>query len=115
GALVRERLGAAVLDRLVDPLLGGVYAGRGDDLSLAATVPSLADACRTSSTLTGAVRAALAKRSGGGGPVFATIDGGMSRLVDAVLGAARVDDVRLGEPVRSLRFSGSHWEVGGLA
>jgi oxygen-dependent protoporphyrinogen oxidase len=113
GALVRARLGGPVLDRLVDPLLGGVYAGRGDDLSLAATVPTLADACRSESTLTGAVRAALARRSGGAGPVFATIDGGMSRLVDAVVAAADVE-LRLGTPVRSLARSGARWRVGSL-
>ncbi len=36
GALVRERLGDEVVDRLVEPLLGGVYAGRADELSLRA-------------------------------------------------------------------------------
>jgi oxygen-dependent protoporphyrinogen oxidase len=30
GELVRARMGNAVVDRLVDPLLGGVYAGRAD-------------------------------------------------------------------------------------
>ena len=44
GALLRERLGDEVVDRLVEPLLGGVYAGRADELSLAATMPALADA-----------------------------------------------------------------------
>ncbi len=44
GALVRERLGDEVADRLVEPLLGGVYAGRADRLSLRATMPALAGA-----------------------------------------------------------------------
>ncbi|MFS8498729.1 MAG: protoporphyrinogen oxidase [Micromonosporaceae bacterium] len=60
GALVRQRLGDAVVERLGDPLLGGVYAGRADDLSLRATMPGLAAACGREPTLTGAVRAALA-------------------------------------------------------
>jgi oxygen-dependent protoporphyrinogen oxidase len=111
GALVRSRFGEAVLDRLVDPLLGGVYAGRGDDLSLAATVPALASACRTESTLTGAVRAALAGRTSSGGPVFATVEGGMSRLVEAVAVASGAE-LRLGAPVRALRFGGARWQVG---
>jgi protoporphyrinogen/coproporphyrinogen III oxidase len=111
GALVRSRLGEPVLDRLVDPLLGGVYAGRGDDLSLATTMPALAAACRTESTLTGAARAALAGRAGGG-PVFATVEGGLTRLVDAVVAAAGVE-LRLGTAVRSLAWSGS-WRVGDL-
>ena len=36
-----ERLGDEVTDRLVEPLLGGVYAGRVDRLSLRATMPLL--------------------------------------------------------------------------
>jgi protoporphyrinogen/coproporphyrinogen III oxidase len=112
GSLVRTRLGAPVLDRLVDPLLGGVYAGRGDDLSLAATVPALAAACRTERTLTAAARVALAARTPGGGPVFATVEGGMTRLVDAVAAAAH-PELRLGAPVRSLRRNGSRWVLGG--
>jgi protoporphyrinogen/coproporphyrinogen III oxidase len=42
GEYVRRRLGAPVVDLLVDPLLGGVYAGRADLLSLRATIPALA-------------------------------------------------------------------------
>ncbi|OLE27207.1 MAG: protoporphyrinogen oxidase [Actinobacteria bacterium 13_1_20CM_3_71_11] len=110
GELVRARLGVPVLDRLVDPLLGGVYAGRGDDLSLAATVPALAAACRTESTLTGAVRSALARRVSGGGPVFATVEGGLGRLVDAVAAASGAR-VRLGAPVRALARDGYAWRV----
>ena len=47
-------------DRLVDPMLGGVYAGRADDLSLVATMPALARTARVEHTLAGAVRAAQA-------------------------------------------------------
>src|SRR4051794_4389488 len=89
GALVRERLGDQVADRLVDPMLGGVYAGRADDLSLATTMPGLARSCRRESTLVGAVRAALADRPAGGGPVFATVAGGMSAFVGAIVGRLR--------------------------
>jgi oxygen-dependent protoporphyrinogen oxidase len=110
GALVRSRLGDQVLDRLVDPLLGGVYAGRGDDLSLAATVPALAAACRTEPTLTGAARVALAHRTGAG-PVFATIEGGLSRLVGAVADASGAR-LRLGAPVRELRRTRTGWQLG---
>ena len=44
GGLLRERLGDEVVDRLVEPLLGGVYAGRVDALWLRATMPALAAA-----------------------------------------------------------------------
>lgn len=44
GPLVAQRLGPEVAQRLVDPLLGGVYAGRADDLGLRPTMPALATA-----------------------------------------------------------------------
>ncbi len=111
GALVRARIGDAVVDRLVDPLLGGVYAGRADDLSLAVTMPGLAAACRIENTLQDAVRAALRNRSTKPGPVFATIDGGLSRLADAIVAALPPDTVRLGQPVRSLVHEGAGWRL----
>jgi oxygen-dependent protoporphyrinogen oxidase len=114
GVLVRARLGDEVADRLVDPLLGGVYAGRADNLSLATTVPPLAAACRQEATLTGAVRAALAARPPGGGPVFSTVAGGLSRLVDALV--TRLTsygvEMRLGSPARSLGRNGTRWRIG---
>ncbi|MBW0114906.1 protoporphyrinogen oxidase, partial [Pseudonocardia abyssalis] len=41
GALLRDRFGDEAADRLADPLLGGVYAGRVDALGLRATIPAL--------------------------------------------------------------------------
>ena len=41
GWLVEERLGREVVDRLVEPLLGGVYAGHARELSARATVPQV--------------------------------------------------------------------------
>ncbi|MET7425863.1 protoporphyrinogen oxidase [Dactylosporangium sp. NPDC005555] len=110
GALVRPRRGDLVVDRFVEPLLGGVYAGRADRLSLRMALPALADAAEHSDTLTDAVRAALAaRRSTPGTPVFSAVRGGMSRLVDAV--AATLPDVRLGLPVRELRRHGTGWRL----
>jgi oxygen-dependent protoporphyrinogen oxidase len=111
GALVRRRLGDEVADRLVDPMLGGVYAGRADDLSLATTMPALAVTCRREHTLTGAVRAALAARPANSGPIFGTIVGGLGRLVDAVTKLLGPVDIRLGLPVRSVAAAGAGWTV----
>lgn len=111
GALVRQRLGDQVVDRLVDPMLGGVYAGRADTLSLAATMPGLAAACRTEPTLTGAVRAALsAARHRRAAPVFATVREGVSRLVAAMANASQAR-LRLGRPVRELSRAGTGWRL----
>ncbi len=43
---VAARFGQEVVDRLVNPLLGGVYAGRSEELSFEATLPALAEASR---------------------------------------------------------------------
>jgi oxygen-dependent protoporphyrinogen oxidase len=114
GVLVRDRLGSEVTERLVDPLLGGVYAGRADDLSLAATVPALARAARIEPTLRRAVRTAIAASrptgGGSGGPVFGTIDGGLSRLVAAVAEAAGAR-LLLGQPVRRLSRTSAGWQL----
>ncbi|HEY0000492.1 MAG TPA: protoporphyrinogen oxidase, partial [Actinoplanes sp.] len=93
GALVRARYGDEVVDRLVDPMLGGVYAGRADRLSLEVTLPQLATTARVEHTLQGAVRAAqAARRRVPGRPVFGALDGGMSGLVGAAasLSGARI-------------------------
>lgn len=111
GALVRHRLGDEVVDRLVDPMLGGVYAGRADHLSLAATMPGLARAAREQPTLLAAVRAAQAaapRRPTG--PVFTTVAGGLTRLVEATAAASGAE-LRRGTPVRELRPTPTGWQL----
>ncbi|MEU9823561.1 protoporphyrinogen oxidase [Micromonospora chersina] len=111
GALVRDRLGDEVVDRLVDPMLGGVYAGRADDLSLVTTMPALARAARVEHTLVGAVRAAQAAAPRApGAPVFGTLAGGLSTLVEA---AARESGatIRRDAAVRELHRTPAGWRL----
>ncbi|NES28269.1 protoporphyrinogen oxidase [Micromonospora terminaliae] len=111
GALVRDRLGDEVVDRLVDPMLGGVYAGRADDLSLVTTMPALARAARVEHTLVGAVRAAQAAAPRApGAPVFGTLAGGLSTLVEA---AARESGatIRRDAAVRELHRTPTGWRL----
>jgi protoporphyrinogen/coproporphyrinogen III oxidase len=61
---IGSRLGDEIVDRLVDPLLGGVYAGRSEDLSFSATLAPLAAATRTHAMLTEAVTSLLPPRPG---------------------------------------------------
>jgi len=56
---VGGRFGAELVDRLVEPLLGGVYAGSCDDLSFEATLPALAQAARGHSSLAEAAASLL--------------------------------------------------------
>ncbi|GAA2381876.1 protoporphyrinogen oxidase [Dactylosporangium salmoneum] len=110
GGLVRARRGDAVVDHYVEPLLGGVYAGRADHLSLRMALPALAAAAERTHTLTDALAEAVgASRRTPGAPVFGTIQGGMGRLVGAV--AATLPGVRSGVTVRALHRHGAGWRL----
>ncbi|MYS22625.1 protoporphyrinogen oxidase, partial [Streptomyces sp. SID4948] len=79
GTFVAARLGHEVVDRLVEPLLGGVYAGNAYRLSLRATVPQLFPAARDGRSLIEAARAIQrgAAARGATGPVFNGVRGGV--------------------------------------
>ncbi|PWU46082.1 protoporphyrinogen oxidase [Micromonospora sp. S4605] len=111
GALVRSRFGDEVVDRLVDPMLGGVYAGRADDLSLVTTMPALARAARVEHTLVGAVRAAQAAAPRApGAPVFGTLAGGLGTLVEAAARASGAT-LRRNAAVRELHPTPAGWRL----
>ena len=102
--LVADRLGQAVVDRLVDPLLGGVYAGRAERLSARATLPALWPAARDGRPLGDAVAAAAAAGATTGGPVFAGLRGGVGRLADVLVERLRAGgvEVRTGACVQAV-------------
>jgi oxygen-dependent protoporphyrinogen oxidase len=114
GAVLRERLGDEVVDRLVEPLLGGVYAGRADELSLAATMPALAAHLPATGSVLAAAAAArdAGARSRGDedGPVFATVTDGIGSL-PAALVAASGAVVRLRTPAHGLRRTANGFEL----
>ena len=60
GNLVEERLGKEVVDRLVEPLLGGVYAGHAREISARAAVPQLVALLDHDRSLTRAASEAMA-------------------------------------------------------
>jgi protoporphyrinogen/coproporphyrinogen III oxidase len=109
GAYVRARLGDRVVDRLVDPLLGGVYAGRADQLSMRMTTPQLVSALDERSLLQAARRLAPKPT---GQPVFATPVLGMGQLV-ARMAEVSGADVVLGSPVTDLDCDGDGWRADG--
>lgn len=110
GSYVAGRLGREVVDRLVEPLLGGVYAGRAETLSLDATLPQLAPAAHAGRSLLVAARAAHAAASARTGPVFNTLSGGLGSLPAAVAAASNAR-VRTSAMVRELRRKESGWRL----
>jgi oxygen-dependent protoporphyrinogen oxidase len=113
GDLLTARLGAEVSDRLVDPLLGGVYAGRAGNLGLRATMPALAARLDAGAGSVLAAAAALVPPPNSNGtraPVFGTMIGGLGTLADRLADASGAV-VRRGLPVRVLRRTPEGWRL----
>ena len=113
---IGARLGVEVVDRLVDPLLGGVYAGRSEDLSFEATLAPLAAAARTHATLTGAATSLLPPAPAAGAapakpaPVFVSLTSGIGALAESVAKASGAD-VRLNAVTRGLKRTETGWRL----
>lgn len=99
-SFVSRRLGTETYERMIEPLLSGIYAGDGAKLSLAATFPQL-----RASELThgGVIKGALAqkseaatRRSGQAPPTgFLSFDHGMSVLVDRAVTVVQGNGTRI--------------------
>jgi protoporphyrinogen/coproporphyrinogen III oxidase len=88
---VRRRFGREALDRLVQPLVGGIYTSDPEKLSLRATMPRFLDMEREYGSL---IRALRKQRTGSADSdptasgarygLFATLQGGISELIDTL-------------------------------
>ncbi len=108
GTLVAERLGTELLDRVVEPLLGGVYAGHARDLSARATTPQVVQMLARHGSLVDGAADHLA-RAEDERPVFAGLVGGVTGLVDALAGGPGRIEVRTGVTVRRIERSSPGW------
>jgi protoporphyrinogen/coproporphyrinogen III oxidase len=103
GELVRRRMGEAVLDQLVRPIVRGVHSADPDDLDLDKVAPGLRAAMIDTGSLARAVRS-LQESSGRAGSSVAGIRGGIFRIVEAL--AADLErfgvDVRLNSRVENV-------------
>lgn len=114
GAVLRVRLGDELVDRLVSPLLSGVYGARADDLGLRAVMPALAAQLdQGAGSLTAAAAHLLPPLPPGerpAPPVFGTLRGGLGLLIDRLAEAARATVVS-GVPVSSLSRTPDGWQL----
>lgn len=95
GSFFRRRMGREFLERVAEPLMAGIFMAPADRLSLRATFPRFAEMEARRRSLILAMRKAPES-----GASFLSLRGGMQDLVDAL--AARIRNVRTGEPVESL-------------
>jgi oxygen-dependent protoporphyrinogen oxidase len=117
GAFVRRRLGREALERLVQPLVGGIYTGDPERLSLAATLPRFIEMEREHGSLWQGLRARAADREkatrGARYGLFVSLRNGLSQLVDAAQrsleGRCRI---RLGTEVKTIKRIDGEGEFG---
>lgn len=110
GGFLRRRLGDAVVDRMVAPLLGGVNAGSVDELSIEAGTPQLAAARRAGGSFLAALRD-VAAAADPTAPVFHAHPEGMRRIVEALVATLPAGTVRTGTTASGVDRRAGGWRV----
>ena len=110
-AFVRRRLGREALERIAQPLVGGIYTADPERLSVAATMPLFLEAEREHGSLIRAMRRRVdaASASGPRYSLFATLRGGLGALVDRLVERLDGCELRTGCPVAGLARDGDGW------
>jgi oxygen-dependent protoporphyrinogen oxidase len=116
-AYVGARFGPELVDRLVDPLLGGVYAGRSEELSFEATLGPLAAAAGKYPSLAEAAASLIPAppaQPGADAPprpaVFTTLTSGLG-VLPAAVAAASGATIRTRATVRELSRTPDGWRL----
>jgi oxygen-dependent protoporphyrinogen oxidase len=120
-SFVTRRMGREVLDRLAEPLVGGVHASDPGQMSLAATYPRLLDMEQKFGSMIGgfvdarkkvaAMRKKYPPDSKNPRTFFTSFTGGMQELTDALAEGVGRENIRSGAAVTKLERSGDSWRV----
>ena len=105
GGFIRRRVGREALDKIADPILGGIHVSDADRLSLAYTFPRLKEIETRHRSLILGMRKEAPKNSGGEGSPFRTLPEGMAELVKALEDSLQGSDLRIGVEVSRIRRS----------
>ncbi len=113
GEYVGRRLGPDVVDRLVSPLLLGVYADRAVNVSMRACAPRLFEAVQHRRSVLAAAQEVFGPVGVERGPVFAGVRGGVGRLPQVLAERLRSGgaEIETGATVREVRRTPHGWEV----
>ena len=102
GGFIRRRVGREALDKIADPILGGIHVSDADRLSLSATFPRLKDLETRHRSLILGMRKESAGKPGGESSPFRTLPEGMAELVEALERDLQGVDMRRGIAVRRI-------------
>jgi len=108
---VAHHYGREMVDRVVDPLLAGVYGGSADELSLRSVLPRFAEMEARHGSLSKAMAANKAIQPRSAKPIFTSLMNGMQEMTDAMV--ARIPDSarRMSTPVDVLRPEFGKWLI----
>lgn len=120
GSFVRRRFGHEVLERVAQPLIGGIYTADPDSLSLAATMPRFLQMEREHRSVIAAMWKASRNRpqeaksaSGARWSLFVSLRDGMRTLVDTLLARLSLGQICLHCAVSQLERADGQWQVTG--
>lgn len=114
---VTRRLGREALDRVAQPLVGGIYTADPATLSLAATMPRFLEMERNQRSVVRAMwrqqrQAARREGSGARWSLFLSFDGGLQCLVDALVDRLPPGTVRYNTRIDALaRDANGGWQL----
>ena len=112
---VERHYGSELVERLVDPLLSGVYGGDSSQLSVCAVLPRFAKMEASHGSLGRAMLAARKKFAhtsrGSPRPLFTSLKDGMHQMTNALAARLSAPSIRLGTPVQQLKFKEDGWVV----
>jgi oxygen-dependent protoporphyrinogen oxidase len=105
-AFFRRRFGAATVERVAQPLLGGIHAGDVEQLSVQSLFPALRDA-----EVRGGLLRSFAPRQPVSGSAFNSPASGMETLPNAVVRALPADAIHFGTEVRAVAPTSDGWRL----
>ncbi|HLF01654.1 MAG TPA: protoporphyrinogen oxidase, partial [Anaerolineales bacterium] len=114
-AFVERRLGREMYEHLIEPLLSGIYAGDGEQLSLAATFPQLRQTELANGSLIKGMLAAKRKAptpNGKSWAAFLTPTTGLAEIVEALEKRLGGVEVRLGSRATRVEAASSGYRIG---
>jgi oxygen-dependent protoporphyrinogen oxidase len=106
--MTRRHFGQETVDRLVSPLLSGVYGGNASQLSVRAVLPRMVAMEEKYGSLSRAMLAARknaapsSAKSGSPRPLFTTLRGGMRQMTGAIAAQLQPGAVHLSSPVHAI-------------
>jgi oxygen-dependent protoporphyrinogen oxidase len=106
-AFFRRRFGAATVDLIAEPLLGGIHAGDIEQLSMRSVFPRLVHAAQQPGGVTRSLSGAPRNDTG----MFRALRGGMADLIVAIVKALPAGAVRTNSPVTRIERAASGWTV----